>query len=356
MNLTEISAHEFEKFESRSRYGNFFQSAERAAFRQNFGWNTYLIGLKDNDSLLAVAELNIQNGWGLVQLGPILDYKNEKLFRIFIDKLKKYCIAKKVISLEVYPPVVLNLRDHTGKITESFNREPLKKILKSAGFTYFGETTEISRVVNRWMVVKDLKNIHDKEELRASYKPSVRNKLRRFESDLRVEKLTEKSALPSLLLALNDSDRKNGVISRKLDYFEKIFDAFGKKAEFYVIKKKDDGAIVAGGLITFHKNEVVDFTSGVVQKYKKYNGTTFFLDYAMQRAVEEKIPRFNFYGIEGTFDNNPLLEFKSGFRGVFVEEYLGGFEIIFDKKRYRLNRIKKSILNFLRSIKYKLKS
>ena len=50
MNLLEISAHEFEKFESRSKYGNFFQSAERAAFRKNFGWDTYLLGLKDGDS------------------------------------------------------------------------------------------------------------------------------------------------------------------------------------------------------------------------------------------------------------------------------------------------------------------
>ena len=61
--------------------------------------------------------------------------------------------------------------------------------------------------------------------------------------------------------------------------------------------------------------------------------------------------RANFYGIDGDLsDNNKLLEFKSGF-GVDIEEYVGGFRLILQPGKYRLNNAKKAGLNALRSVR-----
>jgi lipid II:glycine glycyltransferase (peptidoglycan interpeptide bridge formation enzyme) len=55
-------------------------------------------------------------------------------------------------------------------------------------------------------------------------------------------------------------------------------------------------------------------------------------------ALKRGITRVNFFWIEGNFNNNHLLEFKSGFGGV-VEEYVGGFEIVINKPKYMVRCI-----------------
>ena len=58
--------------------------------------------------------------------------------------------------------------------------------------------------------------------------------------------------------------------------------------------------------------------------------------------------RANFYGIDGDCsENNKLLEFKSGF-GVDIEEYVGGFRLILQPGKYRLNNAKKAGMKVLR--------
>ncbi len=351
MKFVELTDAEFRKFEHKQACGNFFQSAERAELRRKMGWNVYLLGVKDESKVVAGCLLMERGGEALVQLGPILDYSNTKLVKYWIKSIVEFAKAHNFVVLEVFPPDLLSIRGVKGEVVKELNGAKTEKIFVNAGFTYMGRTVELENKANRWMAVKNLRGFKNMDEIRASYKKNVRNKLRKISPELEVYELKEKSEIPLLAEAVDQSNHKNGVVSRYLSYYEWMWDAWGDQTRFIVARRKEDKAVVAGRILIYHPNEVVSFISGTTQRYKKLNGMTYLQDWLLEDCLEKGVKRANFYGIDGDFsDNNKLLEFKSGF-GVDIEEYVGGFRLILQPGKYRLNNAKKAGLNALRSVR-----
>ena len=351
MKFVELTDAEFRKFERKQACGNFFQSAERAELRRKMGWNVYLLGVKDESKVVAGCLLMERGGEALVQLGPILDYSNTKLVKYWIKSIVEFAKSHNFVVLEVFPPDLLTIRGVKGEVIKELNGAKTEKIFVNAGFTYMGRTVELENKANRWMAVKNLRGFKNMDEIRASYKKNVRNKLRKISPELEVYELREKSEIPLLAEAVDQSNHKNGVVSRYLSYYEWMWDAWGDQTRFIVARRKEDKAVVAGRILIYHPNEVVSFISGTTQRYKKLNGMTYLQDWLLEDCLEKGVKRANFYGIDGDFsDNNKLLEFKSGF-GVDIEEYVGGFRLILQPGKYRLNNAKKAGLNALRSVR-----
>ncbi|MBR3378466.1 peptidoglycan bridge formation glycyltransferase FemA/FemB family protein [Candidatus Saccharibacteria bacterium] len=351
MKFVELTDAEFRKFERKQACGNFFQSAERAELRRKMGWNVYLLGVKDESKVVAGCLLMERGGEALVQLGPILDYSNTKLVKYWIKSIVEFAKSHNFVVLEVFPPDLLTIRGVKGEVVKELNGAKTEKIFVNSGFTYMGRTVELENKANRWMAVKNLRGFKNMDEIRASYKKNVRNKLRKISPELEVYELKEKSEIPLLAEAVDQSNHKNGVVSRYLSYYEWMWDAWGDQTRFIVARRKEDKAVVAGRILIYHPNEVVSFISGTTQRYKKLNGMTYLQDWLLEDCLEKGVKRANFYGIDGDFsDNNKLLEFKSGF-GVDIEEYVGGFRLILQPGKYRLNNAKKAGLNALRSVR-----
>lgn len=348
MNFVELTDAEFSKFERKQSCGNFFQSAERAELRRKMGWNVFLLGVKDESKIVAGCLLMERGGEALVQLGPILDYSNTKLLKFWIKSLVDFSKSHNFIALEIYPPKVIAVRNAAGEVVEGFDSASVEKMFAEAGFKYLGRTIELENKANRWMAVKNLRNFKNIDEVRASYKKNVRNKLRKISPELEVYELKDKSEIPLLAEAVDQSNHKNGVVSRYLSYYEWMWDAWGENTRFIVARRREDKAVVAGRILIYHPNEVVSFISGTTQRYKKLNGMTYLQDWLLEDCLERGVKRANFYGIDGIFTSeNKLLEFKSGF-GVDIEEYVGGFRLILNPGKYRINNAKKSVLNAMR--------
>ena len=61
----------------------------------------------------------------------------------------------------------------------------------------------------------------------------------------------------------------------------------------------------------------------------------------MEECIKRKIYRVNMYGIEGNFTSyNSLLTTKKDFGG-YVEEYIGGFQLILNKRGYLMGKIRR---------------
>jgi alanine adding enzyme len=351
MNFVELTDEEFRKFERKQACGNFFQSAERAELRRKMGWNVYLLGVKDDKKILSGCLLMERGGEALVQLGPIMDYSDTKLVKFWIKSIVEFAKSKGFVVLEVFPVDLISIRDVKGEVVKSFPGDKIEKAFADAGFSYMGRTVELENKANRWMAVKNLKGFKSIDEVRASYKKNVRNKLRKISPELEVYELKEKSEIPMLAEAVDQSNHKNGVVSRYLSYYEWMWDAWGENTRFIVARRKEDKAVVAGRILIYHPNEVVSFISGTTQRFKKLNGMTYLQDWLLEDCLERGVKRVNFYGIDGDFsENNKLLEFKSGF-GVDIEEYIGGFRLILQPGKYRLNNVKKAGMNALRSVR-----
>ena len=343
MKFTTLEEKEFTKFEEKEPVGNFFQSAPRAVLRKKMGFSTHLIGVKEKTTVLLAALLIERDKEAWIQLGPILDYKNTKLLNFFLEELKKYCKEQGFIKLEIFPPLVLSTRDLDGSVIEKWDYKKIFEIFKNHGFTHEGFTTEIENKANRWMFVKDLTGIKDLREAELTMNSSTRKKLHKTRRELDIKVLTDKKELKEWLKALQDSDKRNGVKTREVKYFEDLWDAFGEKAIFVEARRKDNGELVSSEVDILHPNEMVAFVAGTVEKNKHYNGSTAIKGFNIEECLKRGKTRLNLYGMKGDFTpDNPLLYFKGGLRGV-TEEYIGGFCLVLNPTKLFLNKVKRRI-------------
>jgi lipid II:glycine glycyltransferase (peptidoglycan interpeptide bridge formation enzyme) len=343
MEFVELKPTEFTNFEQKMSTGNFFQSTERAELRKKMGFSTFLVGVKQKDQVKTAALIVERDGEAWIQLGPILDYKDSKLLDYFLSEIIKYAKTKRFIKLEIFPPVVINTREADGSVIKAFDCQKIFDLFKKHGFSHEGFTIEVENKANRWMFVKDLTGIKDIREAELTMNSSTRKKLHKTRRELYVKVLQDKSELPEWLLALKDSDKRNGVHTRDVKYFEDLWDSFGKKAIFVEARRKDNDELVSSEVDIIHPNEMVAFVAGTVEKNKHFNGSTAIKGWNIEECLRRKQNRLNLYGMKGIFSpSNPLLYFKAGLRGV-TEEYIGGFCLVLDHKKLLMNKIRRRL-------------
>lgn len=343
MKFCELTESEFSKYESITVGGNFFQSASRASLRTKMGFKSFLLGVKDDETIVAAGLLIERFGEAWIQIGPVLDWDNDDVVRAFVSGVVDFCKEKKFAEVELFPPVLLSVRKPDGEKILEFDRSKIFAIFEEYGFKHLGFSVETEFKANRWMAVKNLGGMKTIDDIYESVSNTTRRYLRKTSRELDVRILHDKSEIPAWLVALQDSDRKNGVITRELKYFEDIWDDFGDEVLFAEAVLKDTDTVVASDLCFVHGGEIVSFLAGTVEAYRKMNGATAVNGWIMEECLRRGIDRFNMYGVDGDFSaNNHLLNYKAGF-GIEVEEYIGGFKKVLNPLKFRTGRLKQRI-------------
>lgn len=262
--------------------------------------------------------------------------------------------------------------------------------LKNLGFMHDGFTIGYT-AVPRWRYLKDLTGITDEKSLLKSYDKRTQWSVKRAASmGVHVRELGEDELQVFADIEQATAERRNFEY-RGEAYFRKFKQAYGSKAHFMVAqihigeyiadmeskcdalqKKVDvlqakydehpttkterqlgeesrnlaaaekrlteaaeyakDGDVLpaAASLFVEHARETVYLFSGSVEKYKPFYASALIQHDAMLHlCVERGVTRYNFYGIDGVFDDpnsegRGVLEFKQGFNG-YVEELMGSF-------------------------------
>ncbi|MBT1174428.1 aminoacyltransferase [Bifidobacterium sp. LC6] len=282
--------------------------------------------------------------------------------------------------------------------------------LKSLGFIHTGFVIGYTDVP-RWRYIKDLSEFKDEKSLLESYAKNTRRNVKiARNSAVSVTKLT-RDQLNIFHDICELSCERQGFENRPLSHFEDIFDEFGDTADFLVasidmkeylatwqakrdrfaqdieklnksletskypetVRKKIataqstyDAAVkrvekareyieadgetvpVAAGLFIWHERECVYLFSGSDEKYAKFYAPTAIQHYVMAECLRRGVQRYNFYGIDGIFDDptvpsHGVLEFKQGFNG-YVEELLGEFILPVRPLMYRLKQLAHRVL------------
>ncbi|MDO4729683.1 MAG: peptidoglycan bridge formation glycyltransferase FemA/FemB family protein [Candidatus Saccharibacteria bacterium] len=355
MNLVEISERDYRKFEEGAKTGNLLQDFSRADFRKTLGFESYTLGVFDKEDLKACMLLLVKNGEAMIQLGPVMDYSDLKLLKFVLEEISEFCRNKNVFVLEIFPPMLVSIRDKDGNVLEDFEKEAVKKCFADAGFEFEGETIGTVAKANRFMAVKDMSEIHDEEALSKSYNYNVRRTIKKYGDQVYVETLKDLSKLADVMQPISDSNKRNEVNDRPVSYFEDMKKYFGDELVLQVAYSKESGEAVASHVFFNHSGELVSFLAGISEKNKHLNGMTFLYDAFYKYAIEKKLDRANLYGVEGDFsEKNQLLRFKGHF-GIFVEEYVGGFKKVLDEKAYSKANRKKKLMGGLRKIKRLIK-
>ncbi len=352
MKLVELSEAEYRKFESKHQYGNIMQEVERVELREWMGWKSFLLGTKDEEKITSSCLLFVRNRYAMIQMGPVLDWSDLAFVKKWFKTLLDFCKEQGFIKLEVYPYVLLSVRDKHGEVLEKRDLSKLKKIFEELGFSYGGETVESPAKAMRWMSIKDISDMKNMDDVWASYKNTVRTMIRKHSPEVEIVEMKSKDELQDVGLMFSESNLRNKVNDRNLNYYSKIYDIFGDNVVFQIARKRDNGEPVAAHMFFLTDHEAVSYAAGISEKYKALNGMTLLNDAFFKYCLEHGISRCNLYGVSGDFEHpNHLLRFKAQF-GITVEEYIGEFSIVLDKEAYARDERKQKVLGMLRDIKY----
>lgn len=337
--LTPAVPAEFDDFSMTYATGNFHQTAQMAHFRENLGWDVHLLFLKKADEVLGSLLLAGKQGRYEVTMGPLVNPDDVATYIELLKLVSQYVKNIGGYIVELYPYSIYQTRSSNGTV-EGDTHTALISLYQTAGWKHKGFTREYDAVANRWVFVKDLSELTDAKELLASYRQTTRQTINKLQTaDYSIHKLSyDELAVAKDLM--DSSSEKNEVKGRDLAYFQQLYTSFGDNIEFLVVYYKNKTPISTGVFIR-HLHEMVYFMSGADTEYRHLYGGHFLQHFMMTRCIEEGIYRYNFYGVSGHFAHNPLLVYKSGFRG-HIEEYVGGFTYVTNKNRYLMQKAKRA--------------
>lgn len=330
--------------------------------------------------------------------GFLLDYSDFELIEFFTTEIKAYLKNLGVAFLKINPYVDYQLRDVNGEIIDGTRNDALMDKLKSLGYIHYGfyvDMDEKKDLEPRWVSVLDIKGKTIDElfkKFRSGTKWGINNSKKNF---ITMVEAQEDNLFEFKNLMEHTSERR-GFVDRPLSYytemfrilkdnnavkvlfaqinFKELFDFTNarfeknanrlevikdnpKKQKEYneilseqksleprleIIKKNieefGEKKIIAGGWYMLYGREIVYLFGASYKPFMRYN-SQYLLQYEMIKyAIDEGYDKFNFYGIDGNFNedsvNYGLFDFKRGFNAD-VHELLGEFDLIVNKSLYK---------------------
>ena len=170
---------------------------------------------------------------GSLWLGPLCNGNNREQMTALTEGLREAAERVHAISLTCWPNQVYCVRDSQGKAMAEPNDEMVREY-ERLGWKHAGFTRGYDALMNRWNYVKDLREFSNAGELLASYAKNTRRNVKiARNSGVEVRRLN-RSELNVFHDICELSSERQHFANRSLDYFERVYDAFGDKAEFMV--------------------------------------------------------------------------------------------------------------------------
>ncbi|MDR0690667.1 MAG: aminoacyltransferase [Streptococcaceae bacterium] len=343
--------------------------------------------------------------------GFLADFTNEEVLHQFTEGLHDYIKKNKGVYLTIRPKIVYQRRDSDGKVLEKPN-DALLKLLTNLGYQYEGFKVGFANETPRFIFIKDLSDL-TKATLRTSYqKDAIYSVKKTIQFGVDVRELSY-DELPDFKRLTQHTAMRRGFCDKPLEYYQAVYQTFGQKAKFMVaeinfqtyidnlykraeelrtrltkiaeylknqpnskkmlnqqrefsnqlqtyeerikeaeifLQKVGTGdVLLAGALFIIGQREVIYLFSGTYEQYKNFYAPFLIQDVMLNFAVKHNIPRYNFYGIDGTFDGQDgILKFKQSFSG-FIEEEIGAFNLVIRPVKYKMYMFFRYILDKLKS-------
>ena len=346
--------------------------------------------------------------------GFLLDYDNTQVLEEFTAGIKKFLKDKNALFLKINPYIDYQIRTVDGEVVPDTARDDLMKKFKELGFVHNGfyiDQDKKDDLEPRWISVLDLTDINSIDDayknMRSSTKwrinNSKKNSLEIIEADIdnlfefknlmkhtaerrefvdrplsyyqnMFKILKEKDLVKVLLVKINfkklletsknnleetlkkktelkDNARREKQL-KELNLEQERFEAKIKTLE-EMISEYGDEKIIAGGWYMLYGREVNYLFGASYKQFMKYN-SQYLLQYEMiDYAIKNGYKAFNFYGIDGNFNEDSkgygLFDFKRGFNAC-VHELVGEFDLVIDKGRYKLYKVSFALYRKIKNI------
>lgn len=322
---------EWEQFVQSQTYSPFVQSYKYGKFYELLGETYWVLGIYKDGQLkggsLIVTTHAKRGNFFYLPYGPMLDYTDSEMVRVFFASLKKGAKRKRMDFIRISP--FLSDTEEGRATIEALGYRP-------APMHVLAE--------NSWLL--DLSK--NEEELLSEMKKNHRNLIRRCEREgVIVTQTTDPSALETLHLMLDETEKRHQFTRFSRKYINTEFDQFAPDHEALIFQSTlPTGEIDAAAIIVFYGNMAVYRHSGSLTIDKRLPGSYIIQWRAIQEAKKRGMRWYNFWGVEPPHagKEHPFAgigHFKRGFGG-FQEDLLHCHDLPITKK-YWLNWLVETI-------------
>lgn len=354
--------------------------------------------------------------------GFLIDYKNEELVKKFTREIKKYAKENGAMFIKIDPYLLHLDRDVNGDLVEEgIDNSSCVDYLKELGYKHYGYNIDTEKELQpRWMHVLDFKSFSE-EEVFASFSSDTKRYINRCSKFGLVVEEIGVDKIDDFRKIMEHTSIRRGFIDRPLSYYKNMMEILGDHIKVLccymntdialsniqseydeLLKEKEDISLklevnpdskkskvamknvenkfsdlekrkneieklidqygkkilMASSMFIIYPTEVLYLYSGSFDEFMKYNPQYLIQWNIIKYAINNKIPRYNFYGIDGNFskDNKMygIYEFKKGFGGN-VKELIGEFDLIINPFFYSLYNLMFKTYKNVKKIKNKVR-
>ena len=230
MKLTTLSKEEFKKFADNHPQITFHQTEQWANLKKVNGWDSYYVGLVEDDKILAGALLLsktlpiIKKKMFYSPRGFLIDYNNKIILKKFTEELKAFAKREKAIFVKIDPYVEYQEHDNDGNIVDGgYNNKEAVDNLKSLGYKFFGFNLMQDTLQPRWMHVIEIDG-RNEEEVQKDMESKTRQILRKNEKSCIKTREIDRDELPLFKSIMEHTGDRRDFIDRPLSYYEAMWD------------------------------------------------------------------------------------------------------------------------------------
>ena len=377
--ITDLSPEKLDAFVEGHPACHLLQSAAWGKVKEN--WQPYYTGVEKDGKLVATAlilsrPLIFGSYFWYIPRGPVMDYHDTELLKFYLKELVEYSKKHSCAFLRIDSGYERSVH-YMGESESLFpiNDQTILETFKEAKFTHKGFTMEMHDTIQPRFVA----SVYE-EDIKKGYPKRIRRFLK--ESNKNYVEITKEGpeALPDFMFVLSCTEEEKDIKLRNQEYFERLFELYGDKVQFYMArlplkkaveaeseklkkleenlanlpdsaprrkiqleeqmssvrrfleffkecqKEDDDEALLAGCFAINYGNNSEILYAGMNRTYSKITAQVPVFVETMNEAFSKGAEKVSMGGIPGTEDDG-LSRFK-GFFSPRVIEYLGEFDYV----------------------------
>lgn len=235
-----LSEKEFTKFACNHEQASFHQSINWGNLKSMTGWESYLVGVKENNkvtaaSLILAKKTPIGKKMFYAPRGFLIDYNNLELLTFFTKEIKKWAKKNKAIFIKIDPYISYQERDLYGNIVENGkNNKKAYEHLISLGYKHKGFNVLGEELQPRWIFITPTKNT-TVEEVMSKMDPKTRQILRKNERNKIQVREIGYDELETFKKVTEHTAKRRGFIDRPLSYYQKMYKEFEKDKNIKIL-------------------------------------------------------------------------------------------------------------------------
>lgn len=237
MEFVTLKEDEFLEYADKCPCNSFFQMPLWAKVKKDNGWNSYYVGLKDGDNIVAATlllskKIKFFKNMFYAPRGFLLDYNNLEVLEEFTKGIKEFLKDKDALFLKINP--YIDYQEHTvdGDVVPDTARDDLMNKFKELGFVHNGFYIDFDTKTDlepRWISVLDLRELDTIDDAYKNMRSSTKWRINNSRKNaLEIIEADSDNLFEFKNLMQHTAERRE-FVDRPLSYYQNMFKILKEK-------------------------------------------------------------------------------------------------------------------------------